>query len=272
MSRIPLTTPPETLECKGTVDEHLNLARAGEQVLLSLAQSRAIKTVETPMLLHRDVHKRNIFVSDEDPAKITCLIDWQSSSIEPSHYYSDETPDLCDFPDTWEETELEDPPSKAQEKMLKDVSICRRTWEVLIRGYVPELHKARTMDQDLLRLFRYAPSAWRHGAVAFREDLIQLSARWSSQLSLHGSCPYQPTLDELARQKSLWKDFETVQDVKRESVRGLRTDEEGWVPIDRWEDTKSAHSLLFREWLDTVVKTGELTEDKARKIWPFDTT
>ena len=224
------------------------------------------------MLLHRDMHKRNIFVSNDDPAKITCLIDWVFSSIQPLHSYSDETPDLCNFPDTWDETELEDPPSKAQQKTMDDVSICRRTWEVLVRGYMPELHKVRTMDKDLLRLFRYAPSAWRHAAVPFREELIQLSARWSSQLLLRGSCPYQPTLDELARQKTLWKDFETMQNMKSELVRGLGTDEEGWVPIDRWEDTKSAHSLLFREWLETVVKTGELTEDKARKVWHFDVT
>lgn len=140
-----------------------------------------------------------------------------------------------------------------------------------MRGYVKDLFRARTTDQDFLRLFRYAASAWRHGAVPFREDLIQIWKRWSSQLLLPGSCPYQPSPEELARQKILWKDFETMQDVRRELVSGLRTDEEGWVPIDRWEDTEQAYSLLFHEWLETVVKTGELTEDKARKMWPFDT-
>ena len=95
----PLESPPGTTELKGTVEEHLDLARTAEQVLQRLALSDAIRNVERPMLLHRDLHKRNIFVSDDDPAKITSIIDWQSSSIEPVHHYSDETPDLCDFPE-----------------------------------------------------------------------------------------------------------------------------------------------------------------------------
>lgn len=53
----------------------MQLASAAEQVLLRLSESDTMRSVERPMLLHRDMHKRNIFVSDDDPAKITSLID-----------------------------------------------------------------------------------------------------------------------------------------------------------------------------------------------------
>lgn len=48
-----------------------------------------------PTLYHADLHKRNVFVSDDDPTIITGLIDWQSSSIEPAFEYADEVPDFA---------------------------------------------------------------------------------------------------------------------------------------------------------------------------------
>ncbi|RMZ79907.1 hypothetical protein DV738_g3067, partial [Chaetothyriales sp. CBS 135597] len=269
-SRVPPTTPPDILEYKGTVEEHLSLSNVAQQTLLQLSQSDALKPVERPMLLHHDMNKRNIFVSEDNPGQITSIIDWQSSSIEPVHHYSDGRPDLCDFPDTWDETEVQDPPSKEQQKIIKAVSICCQAWDVMMRGWLPELHTARTMDQDFLRLFRYVPSAWRHSATALRDDLIQLSAHWSNPLGLPGSCPYQPSEAEISRHKTLWEEFKLVHGVKEEVVRGFATDEEGWIPIDRWEDTKLAYGLLFHEWLKGVVDSGEMSEDMARKVWPFD--
>ncbi|RMD44663.1 hypothetical protein DV735_g483, partial [Chaetothyriales sp. CBS 134920] len=269
-SRVPPTTPPDILEYKGTVEEHLNLSNIAQQTLLRLSQSDALKPVERPMLLHHDLHKRNIFVSEDNPGQITGIIDWQSSSIEPVHHYSEGRPDLCDFPDTWDESEVEDAPTKEQQKIIKAVSICCQAWDVMMRGWLPELHTARIMDQDLLRLFRYVPSAWRHSATALRDDLIQLSSHWSNPLGLAGSCPYQPSEADISRHKRLWDEFKLIHDVKEEVVRGFATDEEGWIPIDRWEDTKLAYGLLFHEWLKGVVDSGEMTEDMARKVWPFD--
>ena len=166
--------------------------------------------------------------------------------------------------------EIEDPPTEEQQKQIKDITICRRTWEVMTEGYMPDLHTARTIDEDFLRLFRYAPSAWIHGAVPFREDLIHLSARWSNQLALPGSCPYQPTSDEPECHKTLWEDYVGMRKMKNELVRGLGTDEDGWVPIDRWEEVRKAHSLLFGQWLETAAQTDRMTNEEARTIWPFD--
>ncbi|KAI9739903.1 MAG: hypothetical protein M1818_004959 [Claussenomyces sp. TS43310] len=52
----------------------------------------------SPTLLHPDIHKRNIYVSEEDLSCVTAIIDWQSTSIEPTFVYANETPDLAKDP------------------------------------------------------------------------------------------------------------------------------------------------------------------------------
>jgi aminoglycoside/choline kinase family phosphotransferase len=60
-----------------------------------MSEEPRIRNAVTPTLLHPDLHKRNIFVSDDDPAVITGIIDWQSSSIEPAFWYADDVPDFA---------------------------------------------------------------------------------------------------------------------------------------------------------------------------------
>lgn len=68
-------------------------------ILNELIQSPLIHNIAAPTLFHADLHKRNIFVSEEDPTKIISLIDWQSTSIEPTFVYANETPDIAARPD-----------------------------------------------------------------------------------------------------------------------------------------------------------------------------
>lgn len=52
----------------------------------------------SPTLLHPDIHKGNIYVSEEDPLCVTAIIDWQSTSIEPIFVYANQTPDIAQDP------------------------------------------------------------------------------------------------------------------------------------------------------------------------------
>jgi hypothetical protein len=61
-------------------------------------QDERIENAATPALLHPDFHKRNIYVSAEEPIVIIGLIDWQSASIEPAFIYGNETPDFAELP------------------------------------------------------------------------------------------------------------------------------------------------------------------------------
>ncbi len=47
-----------------------------------------ILAAAAPTLHHADLHKRNIFVLDDDPTVIAVITDWQSSSVEPGFEYA----------------------------------------------------------------------------------------------------------------------------------------------------------------------------------------
>ncbi|KAJ5600729.1 hypothetical protein N7450_001796 [Penicillium hetheringtonii] len=57
-----------------------------------------IYNTAVPTLFHPDLHKRNIFMSEDDSSTITGIIDWQSSSVEPAFWYADEVPDFATCP------------------------------------------------------------------------------------------------------------------------------------------------------------------------------
>lgn len=240
----------------------------------------------TPTLLHPDVYKRNIFVSEEDPSKVTAIIDWQSTSIEPAFVYANHTPDLVedsttDIPileklmqgeapgaESSQGVTMGNPEEEAARKRYeKDVSTCQQTYEIVLRGFVQKLHNARAMDQTLLRPFRYCDASWRDSAAALRQELIDVSNRWT-ELGLPGQCPYQPTPEELAEHEKQYEDFETVQQLTMFLKRALDAESDGWVPAGNWAASKEENTRLFGEILQSVKESGG-SEERARALWPF---
>ncbi len=229
------------------------------------------------MLLHPDLNKRNIYVSESDPTKITALIDWQCTSIEPTLVYANEMPDLITHPGSvslfpWDSTDSTiEEKNPEQVKARQDVEICRQTFEVTMRGWVPKFHEARVTDETLLRVTRYCGTSWRDSAAALRQELIELSQRWND-LGLPGKCPYQPTADVLENHKLQYMDFEMLQNLKLFLIRATDSNSDGWIPADSWETAKEAHRAAFDAWIQTAVENSDsdMNEEKARTLWPFD--
>lgn len=71
------------LPYQGSADEHLRLVGICDSMIKESIKSPTILDVAGPMLVHPDLNKRNINVSPDDPTRITTIIDWQSTSIEP---------------------------------------------------------------------------------------------------------------------------------------------------------------------------------------------
>ncbi len=220
-----------------------------------------------PTLWHPDLHKRNIFVSDNDPTTVTAFIDWQSSSIEPAFEYADEIPDFAG-----PNSEL----SSDDQRTVASAEVCRKAYDICLQGFVPTLAAAKTLDENLIRPFRYCHRTWKDGAVAFRQELIELSSRWE-KLGLSGHCPYPiPPPDELATQQKEYADFVEARKLNQTLASLLNTATDGWVPADCWEATKSAHKEAFDIFLQEVSekhpsdKEDRLSEERLRKIWPFD--
>jgi hypothetical protein len=157
---------------------------------------------------------RNIYVSVDDPTVITGLIDWLSTSIEPAFIYANKTPDFAALPERPEEDPFENEHREStteprEERAWKDALICHQTYDVCMKGLVPKLGPARSLDPSLFRLFYYCHTTWRDSAAAVRQELIELSARWT-ELGLQGSCPFSPTDEELVAQARDYEDFVTV--------------------------------------------------------------
>jgi hypothetical protein len=216
-------------------------------------------------LLHPDIHKRNIFVSEEDPSQVTAIIDWRSTSIEPAFVYANHTPDFvedaaADIPILETLLHGEAPSTVSSEVMStedseiaaarnryeKDVSTCQQTCKLVLRGFVPKLHNARAMDQILLRLFRYCDASWRDSAAALRQELIEISQRWT-ELGLPDPFPYKPTPEELREHEKQYEDFKTVQQLKLFLKRALIAESDGWVPVNEWAaKTGREHEAVWR--------------------------
>lgn len=287
-SRIPSAevAPKDELAYRGSIQEHLRLLKINEKVIPELIKSPLIQDLAIPTFHHADLNKRNIFVSKDDPTFITSVIDWQSTSIEPTFMYAKETPDLIPIrpppisilgdaaeapsedPDEPPET-LEE--KKERERLENDIWISRQAFEVGMKAWVPRIYAARVADSTLLRPLRYCSSSWRDSATAIRQELIEFSQRWT-ELGLPGACPYQPSPEELANHADLYEQFEVMQKLKYFLTESFDSDMEGWIPPEAWDISKEIHKNTLQTWMDEARGGSDLklTVEIAEKLWPWD--
>ncbi|KAG5294078.1 hypothetical protein I7I50_04696 [Histoplasma capsulatum G186AR] len=252
--------PPVDIELEkrpsfhGSTELHVNLLKHARTVLKRMSADSQVQSAATPALFHPDLHKRNIFVSEDDPSIVTGIIDWQSASIEPAFWYADGVPDFAE-----------------------PGSLCAKTFAVCSQFLTPKLFGPRLMDENLFRPFRYSYRTWKDGAVALTYELIETSRSWK-ELGLAGSSPYPlPTQKELADHEREYKLFVAAQNLKRDLSSLLNTASDGWVPLEDWEETKSAHREVFDGMLNAVLTNDDSDYDEPvkdekvlRSIWPFD--
>jgi Phosphotransferase enzyme family len=240
------------------VQEHLDLLEYSRPVLKEMCADPRIRAASTPILFHPDLHKRNIFVSENDPSKITGIIDWQSASIEPAFWYSDEVPDFA----VSDESEN---------------NICAKAYDACSQFSTPKLSAPRLMDENLFRPFLYSYRTWKDGAVALRHELIETARRWN-ELGFADSSPYAfPSPNERARHEREYKLFVAAHELKHDLSSLLDAATDGWVSLDHWEATKLAHKEVFDGMLTAVLTNENPDHDEPvkdegvlRSIWPYD--
>jgi hypothetical protein len=286
LSRIPSSdkAPKNELLYRGTVQEHHRLLDISRAVLKTLGDSPLLQTIATPTLLHPDLHQRNIFVSEDDPTIITSIIDWQSTCVEPAFVVANDTPDLVnrnsvpesiraitDQDDTAEDPEEDPKATEERKKAEADEWACYQTFELALIIDVPTLSKARNADQNLLRPLRYCGTSWRDGAAATRQELIELSKRWT-EIGLPSACPYQPSAKELEDHTLGYDQFEMKQGFKDLLIEMHDTNGEGWIHPNDWEAAKEAHRDIY-EWLVNDAEQSEepgINGELIKQVWPFD--
>ncbi|PLB53413.1 hypothetical protein P170DRAFT_376246 [Aspergillus steynii IBT 23096] len=236
----------------GSVQDHIELLSHARRVLHAMAADPRIKQCVAPTLFHPDLHKRNIFVSREDPTVITGIIDWQAASIEPAFWYADEVPDFA---------------------TTRDEHLCHQAFDAITQLQLPKIGQPRSMNANLFRPFRYTHNTWANGAVALRHDLIQTAQYWNA-MGFVGTCPYAtPTAEELATHQEEYEYFKTVFQLERMLMEGLNVPSDGWVPPEAWELTQQVHRELFDEFVRAVLDDPDdhiNSEEEARIVWPYD--
>ena len=264
ISRIPFADPPQNRpRYHGSTGTHLSLLESGRAVLKRMSQDLRIRGVAIPVLFHPDLHKRNIFVSDEDPSIITGSIDWRSSSIEPAFWYTDEVPDFA-RPATQhtdkDQVDLNEPFAKA--------------FDVCTRYLVPKISEPRLMDEALFRPFRYCHRIWKDGATALRHELIETSQIWGN-IGFTDPCPFPtPSTEELAAHQREYEIFEVAHHLRYNLARLLNTASDGWIPLEDWETTESTHREAFKGALQAILanQDPDIIKDESalREIWPYN--
>lgn len=171
----------DMLARRGTEDEHSRLIDIAQLTMERLSQDEQLTRISDPMLLHWDLHKRNIYVSAGDPTHVTSIIDWQFTSIEPIFMYANDTPDFAEISNALaakDEEALATPciSSTQDEHSRRDSLISRKTFEVIIAATLPRLAAARAMDDTMLRLFRYCRSSHTSSDLVLRHELLSFHA------------------------------------------------------------------------------------------------
>ncbi|KAH7379143.1 kinase-like domain-containing protein [Phaeosphaeria sp. MPI-PUGE-AT-0046c] len=264
--------PPAGLVSKrpryqGSIETHKKLLNYGRAMLKEMIKSPRIQNTSSPVMFHPDLHKRNIFVSDEDPTVVSAIIDWQSTSIEPAFWYADEIPDFAQ--------PMSGPSS--EDEIEPDSEACAKAYGFCTQALMPRLSTARSMDEAYIRPLRYCYRTWEDGVVAFREELIQTSQRWE-ELGFLAPSPFPlPCLDEITVHQKEYKLFEAKQQLRHILSSLLNTASDGWVPPEDWEGTESAHQEVFEEMLQHILGNEQPDDDEPircekdlREIWPFD--
>ena len=245
----------------GSIPEHARLLSYGREIIQRLVTDPRIQDAAAPTLLHADLHKRNIYVSNDDPTTITGLIDWQSSSIEPAFINADKIPDFA-VPD----------PLSHDQAVDRNAKIYSQAFDAGMKGLVPKLFAAMTLDDELLRPFRYCHRTWTDGAVAYRDDLTRISERWQ-ELGLAGSSPYpSPTHEELRVHQEELARFTSARKLRQGLVDLLNVAADGWVPNEHYEAATVAQMQAYEQLLQAV-GSGENAyerEQELKAVWPFD--
>ena len=231
----------------------------GRDIALELIKDPQIQKAAVPILLHPDLHKRNVFVSDEDPTVIVGIIDWQSSSIDPAFMHANEVPDFA--------APIPTPADQISSKDLRartNAKLCSEAFTAGVRLLVPKLYATWRLDEDVARFFEYCHRTYRDGAGVFRQVLIDLANRWK-ELAQADSCPFPlPTPEEWLAHDKEYKALENAQELKNFVMNRLNTAADGWVPVNAWEKTSEDHQKLYNEFLQVM------GEQELREAWPFD--
>lgn len=261
----------------GAVQDHVSILNATEKLLPILTKHPRLLEGSRATMWHTDLHMGNIFISQEDHTRITCLIDWQSTSISPL-FLQARWPVFLSPPKGYcEGLELPRLPENfgdldADEKEIALFENGRATsakaYEVATYLNNHNAYTARWEMLDPLREhFLRIGDTWDDGVIPLRTCLIRIFENWE-QMGFPDSCPIHFTSAEIASHEKLLSEYTQWYEIQDFAQNYLDTDAEGWVPPGAdWAEKRLQNKALLELMIERL-KTQK-PEGEVRRMWPF---
>ncbi|KAJ8109346.1 hypothetical protein OPT61_g7526 [Boeremia exigua] len=262
----------------GSFEEQITVLKVAKEVMSALNEPRFIDKVSGPALWHTDLHLGNIYVSEEDPAKIVSLIDWQSIVVSPlflqarfpeflpvNDDYTLGTKEFPKLPENYDEMGADS--REYAEYRLKQAKLAKG-WELYSGVKNNKAYKALHVPMFFRELFIRSGKVSEEGEIPLRACLIELSKTWN-KLGFTAQCPAQFNKDDLQRHEQQFKEYRSYHDVLELARNILGTDVEGW--ISPYVDVAAKHQQN-EELLQEVMRRGDKygkSPEEIRRIWPY---
>jgi hypothetical protein len=280
LARLPPLTPDPDLHpqpsYQGSITRHIKLLQDARKVLHAISTDPQLQTPSTPTLFPH-LSKRKIMVSEQDPSKVTCILGWSGSAIEPACWYASPAPDFATYASgrpvpngprlTVQEEDGEDEREREE--------LCAKAFRAAIR-HIPRLNGPRDMHENIFRPYWVCASTWGRGIPALHHELIELRKDWT-RLGFSGTCPYpEPSEEDIKAHKKEYEDLKVAAELKQLLCSTLNVEDDGWVVEENWDLVQEIQGELYGKFLDLALhaelEDGEerVTEKEVRVMWPFD--
>ncbi|KAJ8107252.1 hypothetical protein OPT61_g8997 [Boeremia exigua] len=181
-----------------STEEQLTVLNMAMEVISRLDKGTIIDRFSRPVLWHTDLHMGNIFVSSEDPTKVTPLIDWQSISVSPMLLqvrfpeFLSVGPDFVldsPMPELPEDYETLDAVEKQFAEFKTGKARMAKAYEIASSVHNPQAYKAFFMPSFLKDIFTRCGEASEEGIIPLRACLIQIAETWDD-IGFEVQCPF----------------------------------------------------------------------------------
>ncbi|EME44740.1 hypothetical protein DOTSEDRAFT_129306 [Dothistroma septosporum NZE10] len=228
-----------------------------------------------PTLRHPDLRPGNIFVSDD--LKITALIDWQHSVVQPLFLGCD-VPEFLRRPSRFpkDSGSLSNSPKMSEKEQLQSIelsrqSCCHQSYVEITEQQNPSYFEALTYPFTVGRqkIYRLAGEPWQGDNIPLRSSLIFVKQHWS-QFCPDTSVPCPITFTQEEEMECLRLDDAEQQGVEQleEFKRTIGLGPEGWVSNENYDGAKEAIARMKQLSLEQAESEEEITA--IRDHWVFD--
>ncbi|KAF9690849.1 hypothetical protein EKO04_011150 [Ascochyta lentis] len=263
---------------RGSFEEQIAVLKLTKKIMSRLNEASLIEKVSEPVLWHTDLHMGNIYVSEENPAKIVSLIDWQSIVVSPlfiqarfpeflpvEEDYALGTTDCPKLPQNYNEMDVSD--KEYADHKLKEAKLAK-VYELSSGSENNQAYKALRVPSFFRELFIRCGEVSEEGVIPLRACLIELSKAWND-LGFAGQCPVTFSEDDLKRHERQFQEYRDYHKIHELAMKILGTDSEGWItPQVDFAAKQQQNEELLREVMRRSTEYKKSPEE-IRRIWPY---